>query len=222
MKPKLVALVPMRHHSERVPQKNYRNFNGRPLFYWILETLSAADSIDAIYTNTDSAIIKEKAPTISNKIKIIDRPKNLCFDWIPMNEILLHDVSLVDADYYLQTHSTNPLLKKETIEKAIETFLNAKDKDSLFSATRLQARLWDKDCHALNHDLNKLKRTQDLVPIYEENSNIYIFTKKSIYETRSRIGRKPLIFEIPKNEAWDIDNEIDFKIAEALFKLGGR
>ena len=218
-KTKIIALVPMRHQSDRVPQKNYRDFNGHPLFYWILATLSRSSLIDGVYINTDSPVIKKKAPLISKKIRIIDRPTHLCSDMVPMNDILLHDVSCVDADYYVQTHSTNPLLKKKTIETAIQILLKARDKDSLFSVTRLQTRLWDKDGRPMNHEVNKLIRTQDLPAVYEENSNIYIFTRRSIEENKSRIGKKPILFEISKNEAWDIDEKVDFKIARCLAQL---
>ncbi len=219
MKPRIVALVPMRHHSERVPQKNLRDFNGKPLYHWILKTLSDSAMIDFIYVDTDSLVVKKQAPSISNKIKIIDRPKDLCADDVPMNEILLYDVSQVDADYYLQTHTTNPLLKKATIERAVDAFLNAKGKDSLFGVTRLQTRLWDKDHRPINHEIDKLIRTQELPPVYEENSNIYIFTKKGLEQRKNRIGKNPMLFEIPKEEAMDIDEEIDFRVAEILCRL---
>lgn len=217
-KPKIVALVPMRHHSERVPRKNYRNFNGKPLFYWILKTVSQCKLIKSIYVDTDSPIIKKKAPLVSNKVKIIDRPKYLCSDRTPMNDILLYDVSQVDADYYIQTHATNPLLKKQTIEKAIKIFLSSKNNDSLFGVTKIQTRLWNKNGYPLNHQPEVLLRTQDLSPIYEENSNIYIFTKEVIQKRKNRIGKKPIMFEIPKEETIDIDEEIDFQIAEFLSK----
>ncbi len=216
MKTNIVALVPMRHNSERVPQKNYRLFNGKPLFHWILSTLSGCPSIDAIYVDTDSPVVKEHAPNVSEKIVIIDRPAHLRAGEIPMNDILLHDISLVDAQYYLQTHSTNPLLKPETIERAITTFLESGVHDSLFGVTRLQTRLWDAQGIPVNHDVNVLLRTQDLPPIFEENSNMYIFTKAILLERKNRIGVKPLMFEIPRHEAWDIDEEIDFRIAEFL------
>jgi CMP-N-acetylneuraminic acid synthetase len=219
MKPKIVALVPMRHHSERVPQKNLRDFNGKPLYYWILKTLCDSEMIDSVCVDTDSPVVKGQAPSINDKIKIIDRPKDLCADDVPMNEILLHDVSQVDADYYLQTHTTNPLLKRGTIERALNVFLNSKDKDSLFGVTRLQTRLWDKDHRPINHEIDKLVRTQDLPPVYEENSNIYIFTKKGLERERNRIGNHPILFEIPKEEALDIDEEIDFRMAEILCRL---
>jgi len=222
MKKKIVALVPMRHYSKRIPKKNYRSFNGKPLFYWILKTLSSLDKIDEIYINTDSPIIKRETIKISKKINIINRPKKLCSDKIPMNDILLYDVSRIDADIYLQTHSTNPLLKKETIERAIDTFLKAKNNDSLFSVTKLQSRFWTHNARPINHNPKVLLRTQDLKFIYEENSNIYIFTKENLQRLKTRVGEKPILFEIPKDESLDIDEEIDFRIAECISKINIR
>jgi CMP-N-acetylneuraminic acid synthetase len=214
MNPKIIALVPMKHDSERVIGKNYRNFNGQPLFHWIIQTLANCPSISAIYINTDSETIKNTAPDMSPKVDIIDRPEHLRSGHTPMNDILLYDVEQVDADYYLQTHSTNPLLRSETIEKAIKAFLSDDSKDSLFGVTRWQTRFWSAEAIAVNHDPDHLARTQDLPPILEENSNIYIFEKEILKKKRNRIGYSPILFEIPKNEAWDIDEEIDFEIAE--------
>ena len=84
--------------------------------------------------------------------------------------------------------------------------------------TRLQTRLWTADGDPMNHDPNVLSRTQDLPPVFEENSNLYIFTGDGLAELKSRIGRRPLMFEIDSIEAWDIDEEVDFQIAEALYE----
>ena len=218
MKPTIIALVPMRHHSQRVPRKNYRLFNGKPLFYWILTTLLRCPSLDAIYIDTDSPVIKKKAKELSDRIFIIDRPARLRGDKVAMNDILLYDVSQVKADYYLQTHSTNPLLKKEAVERAIREFLRSRACDSLFSVTRFQKRLWTKNGRALNHNPGRLEQTQDLPPLFEENSCLYIFSKENIRKRKNRIGQRPLMFEISKDEAFDIDEEIDFTIAETLSK----
>jgi CMP-N-acetylneuraminic acid synthetase len=119
----------------------------------------------------------------------------------------------------LQTHSTNPLLRSGTISKAIQTFLaSIPDHDSLFGVTRLQTRLWDREGNPINHDPNILIRTQDLPPIYEENSCIYIFSKEKLIERQNRLGERPLMFEIPAVEAWDIDEELDFTVADILYR----
>jgi CMP-N-acetylneuraminic acid synthetase len=134
-----------------------------------------------------------------------------------MNEILLYDTSIVQADFYLQTHSTNPLLRPETISKALQTFLSDyPTHDSLFSVTRLQTRLYDQLGHALNHDPNILLQTQNLPPVYEENSCIYIFTQENLERRHNRLGERPLMFEMGADEAWDIDDELDFAIADFL------
>jgi len=206
----------MRHHSERVPGKNYRLFAGRPLYRHIIGSLLACPHINAVHIDTDSRFIIDDA-TQHFDVNIIERPMHLRSDFTPMNDILLHDVTVVEADYYVQTHSTNPLLRTETIAAAIEAFLDSSEHDSLFSVTRLQTRLWHEDGRAVNHDPDILLRTQDLPPIYEENSNLYIFTREILEERRNRIGRRPLMFEIDRIESWDIDDEQDFRIAELLY-----
>lgn len=213
---RIVALLPMKAHSKRIPNKNIRQFNGKPLYHWIVSTLLKCPSIDLIYINTDSKIITRKLGNI-DKIQIINRPKRLRGDDVSIIDILMHDVQNIDADIYLQTHATNPLLSVETIEKAIKTFIDA-DCDSLFSVTPLQVRLWNQYTKPLNHRKQDLPCTQKLKPVFIENSNIYIFTKKSLLENNHRIGRNPIMFEISKEEAWDIDEMIDFKIAEFLHK----
>jgi CMP-N-acetylneuraminic acid synthetase len=125
----------------------------------------------------------------------------------------------VPADFYLQTHSTNPLLKPETVSRAIKLFLaDYPNRDSLFSVTRLQTRLYDKDGNAINHNPNELLQTQDLPPVYEENSCLYIFTRENLIAKKHRISDHPMMFEIDAAEAWDIDELLDFDIADFLLK----
>ena len=170
-KSRIVALVPMRHHSQRVPGKNYRPLAGKPLYHYILETLLQCTEIDEIVVDTDSPIILEGLHKNFPQITPIHRPEHLRGDAVPMNEILAHDTTLIDADFYLQTHSTNPLLQSNTISRAIRTFLDAYPAyDSMFSVTRLQTRLWDQLGRAVNHNPAILLQTQELPPIYEENS----------------------------------------------------
>jgi len=139
-----------------------------------------------------------------------------------MNEVLLYDTSLVEADYYLQTHSTNPLLRAETIFEAIQTFLGKIPRyDSLFSVTRWQTRLWDQDGQPVNHNPNVLLQTQDLAPIFEENSCIYLFQRSTLLQRRNRLGERPLMFEIDAAESWDIDEELDFAITDFLMRNRG-
>ena len=215
----IVALVPMRHHSQRVPGKNYRPLAGKPLFHHIIETLLAVPEINQIVVDTDSDEVIDGLKQHFPSVTIINRPESLRADDVPMNEILIHDTGLFPADFYLQTHSTNPLLKAESISKAIQLLLtNYPNSDSLFSVTRLQTRLYDKDGNALNHNPKELIQTQDLPPVYEENSCIYIFTRENLLAKRHRISDKSLLFAIDADEAWDIDEELEFAICDFLLK----
>ncbi len=217
---RIVALVPMRHHSQRVPGKNYRPLAGKPLYQYIIETLLAVPQIDEILVDTDSPPVMDGLRADYPQVRVVERPAALRSDDLPMNEILAYDMSLAEADFYLQTHSTNPLLRAETVTRAIETFLaQYPARDSLFGVTRWQTRLYDQLGRAINHNPAILLQTQDLPPVYEENSCLYIFTRENLLARRNRIGLRPLMFEIPRLEAVDIDEEADFQIAEALVKL---
>lgn len=216
---KIAALVPMRHHSQRVPGKNYRPLAGKPLFQHILETLRTVPEIDTVIVDTDSEPVMDGVRRLFPDVKLIARPEHLRADDIPMNDILLYDTAQVQADFYLQTHSTNPLLKAETISRGIQSLISNYPKyDSLFSVTRLQTRLYWQDGRAINHNPLELLQTQDLPPVYEENSCIYVFTRKNLERKKHRIGYSPLMFEINADEAWDIDEELDFEIADFLMK----
>ena len=221
---KIVALVPMRHHSQRVPGKNYRLLAGKPLYQHIIETLLSVPEIDNVVVDTDSEPIMEGLRDHFPQVILINRPIHLRADDVPMNQILIHDTGRVPAEFYLQTHSTNPLLKPETVSRAIQSFLgDYPNHDSLFSVTRWQTRLYDKDGRAINHNPRELLQTQDLPPIYEENSCIYIFNRANLVAKQHRISDRAMLFEIDAAEAWDIDEELDFDITNFLLqkKLNG-
>ncbi len=216
---RIVALVPMRHTSQRVPGKNYRPLAGRPLYHHILSTLEQCGEIAEIVVDTDSPEIMSGVQAHFPSVHLLERPERLRADTIPMNEILIYDTIQVEADFYLQTHSTNPLLRPTTISRAVQTFLaNYPAYDSLFSVTRLQTRLWDQLGRAINHNPAILLQTQDLPPVFEENSCLYIFTRQTLLARRNRLGVRPLMFELDPAEAWDIDEELDFLICELLME----
>jgi CMP-N-acetylneuraminic acid synthetase len=214
----VVALVPMRQSSERVPGKNYRTLGGKPLFHHIVGTLLDCPMISKVVIDTDSGVIAQSATESFDRVEIIRRPQHLVAGDVPMNEILLHDVAQLDGELFLQTHSTNPLLRPSTIVSALEAYAASDEYDSLFSVTAIQGRLWWGAGRPINHNPNKLLRTQDLPPVYFENSNLYLFDRKTLEVHRNRIGDRPLLYEINAIEGWDIDNESDFSIVESIYE----
>jgi len=174
--------------------------------------------IDRILIDTDSPTIIEDVVMCFPKVEVSIRPKHLRDGFTSMDAVLTNTIANIDTDFFFQTHSTNPLLTSDTINKALTLFFSLKSFDSMFAVTRLQTRLWDSLTRAVNHNPNMLLRTQDLPPTFEENSNFYLFTREHLLKGGSRIGQRPLMFEVPREEAWDIDEELDFFIAEKLYE----
>jgi CMP-N-acetylneuraminic acid synthetase len=215
---RIAAFVPMRHSSERVKGKNYRPLGGRPLFHHIVGTLLAVDLIDEVVIDTDSPVIMEDVAEAFPDVRVLERPEHLRAGEIPMNDVLLNSIEQVPADLYLQTHSTNPLLRPETVRDGIQELLDAGDAhDSLFTVTPLHTRLWTPEGGAINHDPAVLLRTQDLPPVMEENSCMYLFDADTLRRRGNRIGERPILKPIPAEEAWDIDDELDWLVVEALY-----
>ena len=213
---KVVALLPMKANSERVKGKNFREIAGKPLFKWVLDTLLAVECVDLVVINTDAReILRDNGLVDSDRILIRDRKKELQGDLISMNLILANDIENVEADTYLMTHTTNPLLSVKTIVSAIDRFDTSKE-DSLFTVNKIQSRFYRKDLSPVNHDPDNLIRTQDLEPWYEENSCLYLFTSDSFKKTNARIGQNPIMQETPLLESIDIDGLDDWVMAEAL------
>ena len=212
------AIVPIKHHSERVKHKNFRHLAGKPLFWYIIETLQSCEYIDRIYVDTDSKTIV-KLLKEEDRVEIINRSVDLQGDYVPVNKLIKADIAQVQGEYFIQTHTTNPLLKPETLNNAIAIFLKHINKfDSLFSVTKLQKRFYNSEGKPVNHNLSELLPTQFLKPLYEENSCFYIFTRSSFKRTLNRIGTKPYMHEIDSIEAYDIDTEADFFVVEAILE----
>jgi CMP-N-acetylneuraminic acid synthetase len=221
---RLIALLPLKGHSARVPGKNFKSFAGRPLVRHILDTLLEVSAIERVVINTDARETLEALGIgDSRRVLIRDRRPEICGDLVSMNRVIDDDLDAVASDVYLMTHTTNPLLGAGTITRAIEAF--AADRaagraDSLFTVNRFQTRFYDATGGAINHDPANLVRTQDLEPWFEENSNLYLFTRESFAQTKARIGARPMMFETPRTESMDIDDLEGWHMAEALALAG--
>lgn len=212
----------MKANSERVRGKNFREFCGKPLFRWMLDTLLDIEEIDQVIINTDARqILADNGLTDTDRVTIRDRRPEICGDFVSMNLVIGDDLANVDADAYLMTHTTNPLMSAGTVREALAAFVEARAKgaaDSLFTVDKVQTRFYRADASAVNHDPNNLVRTQDLEPWYEENSNLYIFTRESFAKTNARIGAKPMMHVGPAFESIDIDTPEDWDLAVVAAK----
>lgn len=222
---KTIAIVPVRHFSQRVPGKNYRLLGQKPLYYYILDTL-VHSNVDQVFIDTDSEIISQGINELflnnntNNKIIILRRPDDLCGVKISMNQIIISILERIkdqidDHTIILQTHVTNPFVRTNTVNQALSDF-NKYHPDTLLSVNAIQKRLWETNKQPLNHNPDILLQTQDLPVLYEENSCLYIFRAKTIDQYQNRIGPDRYFFEMNHLESWDIDTEEDFHLAQAI------
>ena len=212
----ITALIPIKRNSQRIPNKNFLEINSKPLFFWIINSLLNSEFVDEIVINYDDDYTLQEVSKYFDSIKFYKRPVELFGDDVSMNKII--ESSLDECTYksIIQVHTTSPLLQTETIDKAIRTHLDSKL--DIFSVNKLQERLYSKDLEPINHDIDNLIQTQDLDPIYVENSALYIFTKENFRKHNNRINNKSNIFEINFPENIDIDNFEDFELARIFLE----
>lgn len=214
----VTALLPMKGHSARVPRKNLRPMCGRPLYHWVSLALQKAKGVERVVVETDSGEIEQDVRRNFPAFSVLRRPVHLQGDEVPMNAVLENAMRQIGDAIYLQTHSTNPLLTSESIDRAIELHAEPGKHDSLFAVTVWRTRFFWGDGRPVNHNPDELIPTQDLPALMEENSNIYIFTPASFALRNHRIGKSPRLFEMEYREALDIDEMHHFDMAEALME----
>ena len=211
---KTVALIPIKMGSKRVPGKNIRPFfDGTPLMFFIQQACLDTKNIDEVYIYcSDDAVI----PYVLPNVRYLKRPKFLDGDNVNANDIIREFIKTVDADIYVNAHTTSPFAKPETIEECVEKVASG-EYDSSFCAEAIRTFMWENG-KPINFDPSHFPRTQDLPLIYGETSIAYVFTKQSFLMHNRRLGTKPFIKEVSKIEAIDIDYPEDFDIANAIYR----
>lgn len=211
---KVVAIMPIKLINERCPGKNTRMLGNKPLLQYELDSLKVTNLCDSINVYcSDEAVI----PFLPEKVNFIKRPTVLDLPTSNFTQIFKAFMSQMDADIYVYAHATAPFISVDTMKQCIEAVLSG-NYDSAFCAVKLQDYLWKKG-EPLNFDATNLPRTQDLEPIYQETSGVYVFTKEVFNKYGRRIGVKPFIKEVTFKEAVDIDNPEDFELAEVMLNV---
>lgn len=210
----ITAIMPIKLINERCPGKNTKLLGEKPLLQYELDSLKATKLCDSInvYCSSEDII-----PFLPEGISFIKRPKFLDLPTSNFTQIFDNFKAIKDADIYVYAHATAPFITVETIKECIEA-VKSGEYDSAFCAIKLQEYLWQ-DGEPLNFDASNLPRTQDLKPIFQETSGVYVFTKEVYERYRRRIGKKPFIKEVSFKESVDIDNPEDFELAEALVHI---
>lgn len=210
---RVVALVPIKLNSQRLPHKNILPILGKPMCYHIVESLVQVEAIDEVFVYCSDPKVTEYIP---ENAKFLQRDKRLDGDLVKGFDIYRSFIETVDADVYVLAHTTSPFTKTETIANALGHILTGEN-DSAFSAEKIQTFAWYQG-KPINYDLNDVPRTQDMEPIWVETSAFYMFKKEIFTEHNRRIGFQPYIQEVSGIEAVDIDTKQDYDFAVEMAK----
>lgn len=208
---KIVAFVPIKLNSQRLPHKNLLPIAGRPLCYHICRTLTNIKGIDETYVYCSDPKVTDYVP---KDVTFLKRDAYLDGDLVKGKEIYERFIAKVDADIYILAHTTSPFIKRESIENALGKVTN-EGYDSAFSAERKQTFCWYKG-KPINYDLEDVPRTQDMEPVWVETSAFFIFKKEIFVEHGRRIGFHPYIQEVSGMETVDIDTREDYDFAVGM------
>ena len=211
---RIVAIMPIKLLNERCPGKNTKMLGPKPLLHYELDSLKNTGLCDSINVFCSA---EEIVPFLPEGVTFVKRPEYLDLPTSNFTQIFTRFMEQVDADIYVYAHATAPFISVETMRRCIEA-VKSGEYDSAFCAVKLQDYLWQ-DGEPLNFDATNLPRTQDLKPIYQETSGVYVFTREVFEKYHRRIGTKPYIREVTFKEAVDIDHPEDFQLAEVLLNI---
>ncbi|HLC77843.1 MAG TPA: acylneuraminate cytidylyltransferase family protein [Candidatus Nanoarchaeia archaeon] len=208
-------VVPIKTNNTRLPGKNTKMLAGKPLYSYLFNTLKKvkeAGLAEIFVDSSDENILKIARQW---NFKTVKRPKEYNSDTTNGDDLINRIVSKLNFEIVGQLFVTSPFLSFDAIKFAIVS-MKKNNYDSLFGVVKRQNRFWFKS-KPINHDLNKLLRTQDLTPVYEE-SDLYFFKKSSFLKYKKRICGKYKAISVRKLESVDIDYPEDFVYAESLIK----
>ena len=207
---KIIGIFPVKENSERLPGKNFKHIGPFPLWAYALKALLKSGVCDEIIIDTDvpNKFEKAKLPPL---VKVETRRDVARGDDVPMNKVIESVVGRHPADYYIQIHATSPFLTPETIKMALDACIGKHD--SVYTVTERRSRFWTANQEPVNHSHKVLEKTQDLPPLYEENSAVYVFSGEAFDGEKNRICGDSLQLEISALDGFDIDYQDDFEMA---------
>lgn len=210
------AMIQARSGSIRVKNKNMRPFAGSNLLALKIEQLLDIDELDGVIVNSNDDEMLDMAKKMG--CETFKRDPYYATNEVCASEMYIYFAKNFDADVMAFCNCTNPLIKTETLRDAIRKYFEvAGEYDSVNAVTPVKKFLF-KDGKPINYQLDKQPRSQDLPNIYSLNWAFNIIEPKTILKTSNMVGTKPFFYEIDDLEGFDIDYQLDFEIAEYLYK----
>jgi len=225
---KVTCFLPCRAGSERVRDKNTRQFAGVEggLLKIKLDQLIRCQLIETIVLSTDDKKAIDVSKAYGSRIRIDNRPPGLATSETSTDDLIRYVATVITEPHILWTHVTSPFTGGELYTKAVNEYfrvIKAGEYDSLMSVTPLRVHVWDKQGSPVNYSREGLRwpRSQQVEPLYEVNSAIFISSRENYLRYEDRIGARPFLFEMERTDSLDIDYEDDFMLAESIFRFRG-
>jgi len=212
---KIKALVAVRSGSVRVHNKNIRTFAGTTLMEIKLRQLSKIKGLDGIVVNSNDDEILSIASRYD--VETVKRDQKYASNSVTMSEVYVNMAENFSGDIVMYSNVTNPLLESHSIENMIHVFKDGGEFDSVNSVHAIKEFMY-LDGKAINYDPLKQPRSQDLPNIVAINFAISLISRENMIRHKNVVGLKPFLYEIPETEATDVDTQLDFDIAEILYK----
>ena len=217
-----LAIIPARGGSKRLPRKNVLDLNGKPLIVWTIEAGLNSKYIDKIIVSSDDDEILDISKNFG--AETIKRPDELASDTATTFDAIKHTIdNLEKYDYIVLLQPTSPLRDEKHIDEAIELLVE-KNADAVVSVCEMDhSPLWsntlpqDGNMNNFLRDEVLNKRSQDLEKYYRINGAIYICKTHKLLEEKSFMLKNDIFaYVMDRKSSIDIDEEIDFKIAEVI------
>ena len=212
---KIKALVAVRSGSVRVHNKNIRPFAGTTLMEIKIRQLLKIKGLDGIVINSNDDEILSIAAKY--KVETVKRNQKYASNDVTMSEVYVNMAENFNADIVMYSNVTNPLLESLSIENMIRVFKDGGDFDSVNSVHAIKEFMY-LDGKAINYDPRNQPRSQDLPHIVAINFAISLISRENMIQHKNVVGIKPMLYEISETEATDVDTQLDFDIAEILYK----
>ena len=220
---KTILIIPARGGSKGIPRKNIKEFCGKPLIAYIIETALKVKELDRVIVSTEDKEIAEIAKKYGAEVPFL-RPKELARDETPTLPVLQHAVKYLEdkenyrPDIVVLLYATSPLLKHERVSEAIR-MLKKGGFDSVLSVVEDRGHYWVETNNGYERLYPKvLKNRQFTKPLFKENGAIAVCKRDILMEENTVVGGKIVFLKMHEKENVDIDDPLDFKIAEFLIK----
>lgn len=208
---KILAVIPARAGSKGIPNKNIRIIGGHPLIYYSIKNALSSEYITDVIVSTDSPEVKIIAEQMGVRVKW--RDASLCGDEVTLDAVIADAIPEDQWDYIITMQPTSPTLHVATLDSAIEYTIE-NDLDTVISAINAPHLSWgEKDGQKVPNYTERLNR-QYLPPCYME-TGAFVISKASVVTPETRIGAKVDVFEVPDDEAQDVDTFEDLRSVAA-------